>query len=261
MAKTSKKRTRQGSGAERFLKRLGGAPMFALKDIAAALYTANGGKQLAVLEALQSGELIASVHWPDREKLVPLPKELWLATAPEKFSIRERYSGKWREFDYEIRRGPLVRYLLVPKLVAVRRSIVQRNFGESRQSYTQQKLAEDLDLNLDLEIDTVIHALQYGRQAAEVFVLASDATSFAASHLGSVSKRGRGRPKTDHIPDGLVEGFRRLYGRSPRPMQKVFIAEMLEWWNKNYMQRESSFIRNNIARPIWRSLHWPEDEG
>ena len=250
MAK-QKRRTKKSTplAGNAFLAKLGDAPAFALKDIAAALYSANGSIQSRVHQLLRSGDLISSVYWPDPNIAIPLPKELWLRVKIENFSIREKNGTGWSSSDYVIRRPILVRHLVLPKLVQLRDSHQSQSATSTGVKFAPPDANEILNF--------VIGALQFGSSDAEAYVTAPDAREFAKRHFGIIERRGRGAPKTDaeYIVIALLEALRRIKETSRPPKQDALVLEIKEWWNTKFpSSRSETWVRNTIARPIWQAM-------
>ena len=253
-----KPRKTRPSDGERFIRKLGRAPTFALKEVATALYITCRGTQSELLDAMRSGDLIASVCWPDATVAVDLPASLWGGIRIESFTVREKGLQGWHLSDYELSRTQLVRQLIVPRLRTVQGQL--KSMSEARTGVGVHPSNDD-HAAIVQQLDLAIQVLEKSGATAEVFVTPQNARAFAMKYFGSISHRGPGAPKTEpeHINAALIEAFRRLHMVDPRPAQKVLCYEMLQWWNREFETRSESWIRNNILRPIWKALKLPVD--
>lgn len=248
---TNKTRKRHQPDGQVFLAKLGTAPTFALKEVAAALYVTNRGTQAQLLKLLRSGDLIASVCWPDPMVPIALPQQLWIGTTVEDFYVRERGLRGWDTADFVLGRSRLHRHLVVPRLKGFRSTFSAESRDGERVDPTKTVPYRTTDVG---ELDFAIRALEVGRAEAEVFVAASDARAFARRYFGSVETRGRGAPKTDNINAGLLEAFRRLHTASMPVKQDALVVGLLEWWNSHFEKRSETWVRDNIVRPVWNAL-------
>ena len=260
MPKTSKKAMkRKPSDGQRFLALLGRAPTFALKEVATALYLTCKGTQAELLDALKLGDMVASVYWPDPSVAMDLPLMYWTKILPENFYVREKGVRGWDVSHYEVGRRELTRLLIIPRLKAARARLVERAKLPFTDGGSMSQSVDDFEVLSDVE--QAIHAIEEGRQTAEVFVTRENARVFAREYFGSITTKGPGRPKTeaDFINAALIEAFRRLYRTNPPLAQKVLVPDMQAWWNRQFDHRSEGFIRKNVDSPIRKALNLPED--
>ena len=241
--------------AEYFLYKLGNGATYPLSRVAAALYAAGRATQTALLESLKSGQLVASVFWPDPTESLDLPKTYW-AQLP-RFKVRERNAGSWCEYEYVLHRGKLNRILILPRLKGLRDRYVHPSSDGSKTD-TLSFGAELQEPDKGIVLDTAIAALNSPARA-EVCVTRANAEQFARRYFGSLALRGRGRPPYEqkHL---LLEAFARLYENYPRrPKQDAFAEELAKWNMQHDGQGEPGWVRKEILTPIWKALKIPED--